>query len=168
MKSFIFGLLFLSLTTLSWAQEKKSSVEERVDHLPEEVIESAGDYFSLYLPNKNQVITVRKVEDTFIQYRLGIDFEGYKNYMVFFKTKDDWLRANFNETGKLIITMERYGRTMMRREVIKTLNKKYPGWRVVNNHYLYLQEEGEVIKKEYIIILKKGNGIHKINGYILW
>ena len=88
--------------------------------------------------------------------------------MVFFKTKDDWLRANFNETGKLIITMERYGRTMMPREVIKTLNKKYPGWRVVNNHYLYLQEEGEVIKKEYIIILKKGNGIHKINGYILW
>ena len=87
MKSFIVGLLFLSLTSLSLAQEKKSLSGERVDQLPEVVIESAGDEFSVYLPDNNRDRTVRKVEDTFISYRLGKDFEGYENYMVFFKLK---------------------------------------------------------------------------------
>ena len=38
MKSFIVGLLFLSLTSLSLAQEKKSLSGERVDQLPEVVL----------------------------------------------------------------------------------------------------------------------------------
>ena len=162
MKSFIVGLLFLSLTSLSLAQEKKSLSGERVDQLPEVVIESAGDEFSVYLPDNNRDRTVRKVEDTFISYRLGKDFEGYENYMVFFKIKDGRLTAYYNENGKLIKTIERYGRTIMPREVHKTLNKKFPGWMITNDNYLYSQEEGEILKKEYSIRLKKDKDIHKI------
>jgi len=171
MKSFIVGLIFLSLTSLSWAQEKKSSVKERGDKLPEVVIETAGEEFSVYLPDNNQDKTVRKVEDTFIAYRLGKDFEGYENYMVFFKIKDGNLNAYYNENGKLVKTVERYGRTVMPKEVHKTLSKKFPGWMIANDNYLYSQEDGEILKKEYHIILKKDKDIHKLtvtsNGEIV-
>ena len=50
----------------------------------------------------------------------------------------------------------------MPREVHKTLNKKFPGWMITNDNYLYSQEEGEILKKEYSIRLKKDKDIHKI------
>lgn len=162
MKSFMFGLLFLSLTSLSWAQEKKSSVKERVDHLPEVVIEAAGEEFSVYLPDNNQDKTVRKVEDTFISYRLGKDFEGYENYMVFFKIKEGKLTATYNKNGKLLKTVEVYGRTVIPREVIKTITEEFPGWMIAKDSYLYSQKEGEILKKQYKFILKKDKDTHKL------
>jgi hypothetical protein len=54
MKTFIITLLFLSLTISSYSQEKTVTKEgvigRRFTHV---VIKSAGDDFSIYLPDRN-------------------------------------------------------------------------------------------------------------------
>lgn len=54
MKTFIIALLFLGMTVSSYSQEKvmKEGIM-KVEDLPAVVIKSAGDDFSVYLPDMN-------------------------------------------------------------------------------------------------------------------
>lgn len=76
MKSFLIVLIFFSLTTVSFAQDKESSSEEgiiKMEELPGVVIKSVGKDFSVYLPDKNPDQDVRALQDKFISYDLGKD-----------------------------------------------------------------------------------------------
>lgn len=175
MKAFIIILLSLGLTTSSYAQDiidkgTKNGVI-KVEELPAVVIKSAGADFSVYLPDRNADPTVRALEDSFIAYDLGKNYEGFETYLVYMEIKGGSLSARYDENGKLLRVVENYKNVKLPSPVIFSVYKAYPGWEIVNDKYLYTQEDGDILKKQYNLKIKKGNDSRKLtvhaNGEIL-
>jgi hypothetical protein len=166
MKSFVIGLLVFGLTTLSYSQVKTDEATKNglmnVENLPGVVIKSAGKDFSVYIPDRNPDQNVRKLEDSFIAYDLGKDYEGYETYLVIMEIEKGSLAATYNENGKLIRVVENYKNVKLPNQVIYSVYKKYPGWEIVNDKYLYSQEDGDVIKKQYNLKIKNGKETRKL------
>jgi hypothetical protein len=163
MKAFkyvLLGLLVGSIN-LSYSQEKKLGRVDMVN-LPAVVIKSAGDDFSVYLPDRNPDPKVRTLEDSFIAYDLGKNFEGYETYLVYMEVKGGTLSASYNEKGQLIRVVENYKDVVLPSKLIYEIYKKYPGWEIVNDKYLYSQEKGDIVKKQYNIKIKKGKESQKL------
>ena len=175
MKSFIIALLLLGLTTSSYSQDKtKKNVEEgiiKMEELPAVVIKRVGTDFSVYLPDNNPDQDVRRMEEKFIAYDIGKDYEGYENYLLLMETKNGSLSATYNENGKLIRVVENYKNVRLPNEVIYSIYRTYPDWTIVNDKYLYTQEEGDILKKQYNLKIKKGKQTLRLtvrpNGDIL-
>lgn len=166
MKCFIIFLLFLSITTASYSQDKKESDSEdrniRMEELPGVVIKSAGKDFSVYLPDRNPDKDVRALQEEFIAYDLGKDYEGYETYLLVMETEKGSLSATYNENGKLTSVVENYKNVRLPSSVIYSVYKAFPGWKIVNDKFLYSQKEGDVIKKEYNLRIKKDKETRKL------
>jgi hypothetical protein len=160
MKSFIIVVLFLSMTITSYSQDMDGNI--KMEELPGVVIKSAGKDFSIYLPDKNPDKDVRALEEKFIAYDLGKDYEGYENYLVIMETKNGSLNATYNENGKLTRVVENYKNVRLPSSVIYSVYKSFPGWQIVNDKYLYTQKEGDIVKKEYNLRIKKDNDVRKL------
>ncbi|MFV5688423.1 hypothetical protein ACM55M_07330 [Flavobacterium sp. ZT3R25] len=165
MKSLLIILLFLGLCVPSYSQDqKKDSVQGKmkITELPPVVIKKAGKDFSVYLPDNNPDQSVQAVEEKFIAYDLGKDFEGFEEYLLVMSTKKGTLSATYDENGKLIRVVEEYKNVKLPSEVIYSIYRAYPGWAIVNDQFLYTQKEGDVIKKQYNVKIKKDNEIVKL------
>jgi hypothetical protein len=169
MKSLIIIILFsFSITAFSQETEKgKIKIEE----LPGVVIKRVGTDFSVYIPDNNADQRVQVVEEKFIAYDLGKDAEGYEEYLVVMEVKNGSLTATYNENGKLVRVVENFKNVRLPSEVIYSIYRTYPGWSIVNDSFLYTQEDGDVIKKQYNIKIKKDKEVVKLlvrpNGEIL-
>lgn len=159
MKAFIIIVAFLGMSITSFSQDKKVKNNEegtmKAVELPEIVIKTAGKDFSFYLPDKHPDPNVKKLEDEFIAYNIGTDYEGYDSYLVVFEGKKGTLSATYNANGKLTGVVENYKNIQLPAPVIYSIYKSYPGWKIVNDKYLYSQEDGDIIKKEYNLKIKK-------------
>lgn len=167
-------VLFLSVATSFYAQVKKGEVDDqsmKPEELPEIVIKAAGKDFSIYIPDKNPDQDVRYLQDKFIAYDLGKDYEGYESYLVTMETEKGSLAATYNENGKLTSVVENYENVKLPSAVIFSIYKKYPGWRIVNDEFLYTQEDGDIIKKQYNLKVKKNKKTRRLivhpNGEII-
>ena len=175
MKSFILALFFFGYLTTSYSQDTKNSdVEEgnlKAEQLPEVVIRSAGKDFSVYLTDKNPDASVRNLQQKFISYNLGKDYEGFDSYLVVMETKNGALAATYNENGKLTRVVENYKNVRLPSKVIYSIYKEYPDWVIINDKFLYTQENGDIIKKQYHLKIKKNNEVRNLvvhaNGEIL-
>lgn len=166
MKTFIIILLFLGLVTPSYSQiQKKTDKQEgKMDiiNLPEIVFKKAGEDFSVYITDRNPDPNVRRLEEKFIAYDLGEDLEGNEEYLLTMEFNKGTLAATYNETGKLIRVVENYKNIILPHEVVYSIYKTFPDWRIINDKYLYTQEEGDIIKKQYNVRLKKNKDILKL------
>lgn len=164
MKTFIVVLLFLGFALSSYSQKKTDKQEGRMDviNLPEIVIKKAGADFSVYIPDKNPDPNVRRLEERFVAYDLGKDYEGNEEYLLTMEINKGTLSATYNENGKLIRVVENYKNIVLPHEVIYSVYKKYPEWTIVNDKFLYTQEEGDIIKKQYNLRIKKNKDILKL------
>lgn len=165
MKAISIILLFLSSISVSFSQDKANTAGKgniKMEELPAVVIKSAGKDFSVYLPDRNSDPTVREIEDQFIAYDLGRDFEGFDSYLVIMQTAKGSLTATYNQNGKLNSVVENYKNIKLPTAVIYSIYKAFPGWQIVNDKYLYSQKEGGIIKKEYNIQIKKDEKIRKL------
>jgi hypothetical protein len=160
MKSFVIVLFCLSMTIASYSQDMDGNI--KAEELPGVVIKSAGKDFSIYLPDQNSDKKIRALEEKFIAYDLGKDYEGYENYLVIMETKNGSLNATYNENGKLTRVVENYKDIRLPSSVIYSVYKAFPGWKIVNDKYLYSQEEGDIVKKEYNLRIKKDNDVRKL------
>lgn len=154
-------LLFFGLTTLSYSQAKDGG-SMSMENLPAVVIKSAGDDFSVYLPDRNADPKVRALEDSFIAYDLGKNYEGYETYLVYMEIEGGSLSATYDENGKLITVVEIYKNVVLPSKLIYEIYKKFPGWEIVNDKYLYSQKEGDILKKQYNLKIKKGKESRKL------
>jgi hypothetical protein len=166
MKSLIIIALLLGANSTSFSQNKTNGdtnggTMKSVD-LPEIVIKNAGKDFSYYLPDKNPDPSVTKLQSEFIAYNLGKDYEGFDNYLVILEGEKGVLSATYDANGKLTSVVEKYGNVQLPPPVIYSIYKAYPGWQIVNDKFLYTQEDGDVIKKEYNLKLKKDKEIIKL------
>ncbi|UFH35467.1 hypothetical protein [Flavobacterium acetivorans] len=175
MKAYIIVFLFLGLTNLSYSQNKTdlepSDGNISIENLPAVVIKSVGDDFSVYITDRNSDPKVRKLQDRFIAYDLGKNLEGYETYLVYMEIKGGTLTATYDEKGKLIRVVENYVNVKLPAKVIYSVYKNFPGWEIINDKYLYSQEKGDILKKQYNLKIKKGNDTKKLivrpNGEII-
>lgn len=161
MKSFVIVLMFLGITSFSYGQDDKTGVM-KPEELPEVVIKSAGKDFSIYLPDKNPDAKVRRLQEEFISYELGSDYEGFDTYLVTLQIKNGLLAATYNENGKLISVVENYKNVKLPSAVIYSIYRAFPGWTIVKDKFLYTQEDGDIIKKQYNLKIKKNNEVKKL------
>ena len=163
-------LLMAGVSFVVNAQIEKEQQEMRPEELPAVVIKKAGEDFSVYLPDKNPDERVREMQEKFIAYDLG-HVDGEQEYLVMFEADDARLVATYNEKGKLLKVVEKYKNVKLPRSVIFSVYKSYPEWTIVQDKFLYAQSEGNVIKKQYDIKIKKGNQTKNIaikpNGEVL-
>lgn len=157
----VWSILLLVFPLLVFGQEKQD-VELSSDELPTVVIKNAGDDFSVYLPDRNPDQKVRQLQDKFIGYNLGKNEEGFDEFLVLFEGEDASLAATYNEKGKLIRVVEKYQNVKLPRKVIFSVYKEYPDWTIVQDKFLYSQKDGDVLKKQYNLKIKKGNQTKKI------
>lgn len=166
MKSIIITLLLISTINTAYSQEYKSTevaiAALKMEELPSVVIKSAGKDFSVYLPDNNPDLTVRALENKFIGYSLGKDYDGYNTFLVIMECEKGTLAANYNENGKLIRVVENYKDLKLPKAVIYSVFKEYPGWEITNDKYIFAQEDGDITKKEYTLKLKKDNKTQKV------
>jgi hypothetical protein len=176
MKSFIITLLFLGLATSSYSQDKQTKQDReeglmKVEELPAVVIKRIGADFSVYVPDNNPDKDVRRLEEKFIAYDIGTDYEGAESYLLIMQTKNGSLSATYNGKGKLIRVVENYKDVRLPNEVIFSIYRTYPDYTIVNDKYLYTQEDGDVLKKQYNLTIKKGKETLRLtvrpNGDIL-
>lgn len=170
MKTITIILLFLGLTLPSFSQVKNEG-EIDVKELPSVVIKRIGADFSIYIPDKNPDPNVRRLQEEFIAYDIGKNFQGEEIYLVVFSTEKNSLAASYNEKGKLIRVVENYKNVRLPKEVIYSIYKTYPEWTLVNDKFLYSQKEGDIIKNEYNVKIQKGKQIMRLkvhpNGEII-
>jgi hypothetical protein len=170
MKSFIIMLLVVGLSFSVYSQDTEKG-KVSVEELPAVVIKRIGSDFSVYIPDNHPDQDVRNMEQKFIAYDIGKDYEGYENYLVLMETKNGSLSATYDEKGKLVRVVENYQNVRLPNEVIYSVYKTYPGWNIVNDKYLYSQEEGDIVKKQYNLKIEKGKQKMKLlvrsNGEIL-
>ncbi|MES2240534.1 MAG: hypothetical protein V4497_09795 [Bacteroidota bacterium] len=170
MRKFIITLLFLGLTLPSFSQEKKEGTMD-IKELPSVVIKRIGTDFSIYIPDKNPDINVRKLQEEFVAYDIGKNYEGEETYLVILNHDKNSLAATYNDKGKLIRVVENYENVKLPNEVIYSIYKSYPEWNIVNDKFLYTQVEGDVIKKQYDLKIQKGKEIMRLkvhpNGEII-
>ncbi|WP_316635663.1 hypothetical protein [uncultured Flavobacterium sp.] len=174
MKTFLIFLSFFSLTANSFSQGENSSIKEgeiKMEDLPAVVIKSAGKDFSVYLPDRNADANVIALQQKFISYDLGKDYEGYAEYLVVLESNKGSLSATYNQNGKLTSVVENYENVQLPAKVIYSIYKEYPGWTIVKDKFFYTQKEGDITKKEYNLKITKENAVQKIvvkpNGEIL-
>lgn len=161
MKTFIITLLFLGLTLPSYSQVdmvKKETQEGpiAVEELPAVVIKRAGKDFSIYIPDKNPDKDVQQLEQKFVAYDVGKDYEGYENYLLIMETDKGSLSATYNQNGKLVRVIEKYENVRLPNEVIFSIYRMYPEWTIVNDKFLYSQSDGDIIHKVYNLKIEKG------------
>jgi hypothetical protein len=177
MKKIILTLLFSSFVTSFYSQhqEKKGSGPNagsfETEELPEVVTKKTGKDFSVYIPDENPDNKVKGLQQKFFDYDLGKDYEGAKSSLVTMKMKNGSLAATYNGDGKLTSIIENYKNVKLPDVVVHTILKKFPKWEIVNDTFLYVQEDGNVIKKQYHIKIKRENEVRKLtvhaNGELL-
>ncbi len=170
MKLVLCIIALVGFTFMSNAQTIQDD-EFRPDELPAVVIKNAGKDFSVYLPDRNPDTKVRQMQDKFVGYNIGKDYEGHDEYLVFFDADEASLVATYNDTGKLVRVVEKYDNVKLPRSVIFSVYKSFPGWVIVKDKFLYTQADGDVLKKQYNLKIKKDNDVKRLvvnpNGEIV-
>lgn len=145
--------------------------ELKEEELPAVVIKSAGKDFSIYLPDKGSDSKVKEMETKFIGYSIGKDYEGHVEYLVIMEGNEASLVATYNDQGKLTRVVEEYKNVRLPKKVIYSVYKSFPGWTILNDKFLYTQSDGDVLKKQYNIKIKKDKNVKRIvvepNGNII-
>jgi hypothetical protein len=101
----------LAISSYSQDKQTKQDREEglmKVEDLPAVVIKRIGADFSVYIPDNHPDKDVRRLEEKFIAYDIGTDYEGAESYLLIMQTKNSSLSATYNGKGKLIRVVEKY------------------------------------------------------------
>lgn len=169
MKSLI--IIFILTITFAANGQVTEKGKIKIEELPGVVIKRVGTDFSVYIPDNNPDQRVKMVEDQFIAFDLGKGAEGFEEYLVVMEAKNGSLTATYNENGKLVRVVENFKNVRLPSEVIYSIYRTYPGWSIVNDSFLYTQEDGDIINKQYNIKIKKDKEVVKLvvrpNGEIL-
>jgi hypothetical protein len=81
---------------------------------------------------------------------IWVKLRRLRNILSIYGNKGGSLSATYDENGKLIRVVEEYKDIKLPSPVIYSVYKAYPGWQIVNDKYLYSQEDGDVLKNSII------------------
>jgi hypothetical protein len=166
MKTIITIVLCLSLFSVSYSQDKKPVNKKteavKIEELPEVSISQAKKDFSKYIPDNNPDAVVRHIQNEFLSYKVDDECKNFGEYLVTLENEKGTLVATYNEKGLLMYISEKYVNVELPREVINSVYLSYPEWIITKSKFEYSQQKGEILKKTYLLKLKKDNKTQNI------
>ena len=157
MKKILLGFLVLGLTTQFYAQVVEGGL------LPEVEVRAMNYKYLNSIDNKSATVDIRKLEQKVANYDLqSADFyiEDYDLYKVTFYIPDGIIVAAYDNEGVILYTIERFEDTKLPKPVMKSVNKKFPGWTITKDVYKLSYTKDYGAKKTYKITLD--NGVKKL------
>ncbi|PJJ11039.1 hypothetical protein CLU83_4532 [Flavobacterium sp. 1] len=161
MRTIITFALCLSLFSASYSQDKKTEAV-KIEELPEVVVSQIKKDFAKYIPDNNADAVVRITQNEFLLYKVDDECGNFDKYLVTLESRKGSLVATYNEKGVLIGVSEKYENVELPREVINSVYLSYPEWIITKSKFEYSQEKGQVLKKAYLLKLKKDNKTQKL------
>ncbi|MGM5471131.1 hypothetical protein ACS386_12705 [Flavobacteriaceae bacterium LMO-SS05] len=152
MKTQLFGLLFLGLTTLVYSQSESENVG-----LKNIVISSNSKYLSEAY-DKNTPETVKDVEYTVATYDItNSDVYNHEHYgyQVDFKGSKFNIKTIYNSEGVILSSKEKFVDILLPHNIRQSLYKEYPGWSPHSNTYKVVYSFRNGAQKAYKVQLRK-------------
>jgi hypothetical protein len=166
MKTIITIVLCLSLFSVSYSQDKKPVNKKtealKIEELTEVLISPVKKDLSKYIPDNNPDVVVKKIQNEFISYKVDDECKNFDEYLVTLENKKGSLVATYNKKGLLMSVSEKYVNVELPREIINSVYLSYPEWIIAKSKFEYSQQKGEILKKTYLLKLKKDNKTQNI------
>lgn len=158
MKTQLFGLLFLGLTTLAYSQSESETDPEAENVGLKNVVISAN---SKYLSEAFDDSTPNSVKD--IEYKVAtydvsqseIFDSEYEAYLVDFVGDTFNVKASYDSEGFIISSKERFEDVLLPHYLRQSVYKEYPGWTAHSNSYSVTYNHKTGAKKRYKVQLRK-------------
>lgn len=164
MKTLIFSLLLIVVTSFGHAQEITQLEEAKVGFAPLDAkITRSGDTFSYKV---EEAYTGEFSKDAIAFMHANFDIqafiaetedEDYSSYEVTFKSGNGFLSANFDNEGNLKNTYQKFEDIVLPLDVRREVYTANKGWTMTSNKYI-ASGRGDLLDKEvYKIKLENGN-----------
>jgi hypothetical protein len=127
----------------------------KIEELPEVLISPVKKDLSKYTPDNNPDASVRNIQNEFLSYKVDNECKKFDEYLVTLENKKGSLVATYNEKGVLMSITEKYVNVELPREVINSVYLSYPEWIIAKSKFEYSQQKGQILKKTYLLQLKK-------------
>lgn len=155
MKKFVLSLLVICLTSQLFSQ---------VVSLPEIEIAAVNYKYLSAVDSEDIDIDVKMLQEKVAQFDLkNSDYyvDEYHTYQVTFFIPDGNILVAYDNDGNIIRTVERFKNVKLPIVVKKSIAERYPSWIFKKDIYrVTYNQEGS--KKEYKVILEKGNEIVRV------
>lgn len=143
MKKLIFGLLVFGLTTQLYSQTIELSevkISENYKYIDAVEVDQSAK-------------AVKLLEDNVVSYdtKKNLPNEDCSTQEVTFEIPDGKVLAVYDDSGKILRTVEKYKNVRLPQEVLQAIAKNYPNWVIVEDVFLVNYHCNKGIKKEYKI-----------------
>ncbi|QYA27059.1 hypothetical protein G3I01_16675 [Gramella sp. MT6] len=164
MKTLIFSLLLIAVTTFSQAQEITQLEEAKVGFAPLDTkISRDGDRFTYKVGEayagefSKDAIAFMKANFDIQNFIAEFNGQDYDSYVVTFTSPKGFLTADYDEVGNLVKTYQKFNDIALPLDVRREVYMANKGWTMTKNKYV-ASGRGDLIEKEmYKIKLENGN-----------
>jgi hypothetical protein len=158
MKKLLIGLVFMGLTSLSYAQATAEDVAELelegITLLPANL-----SYLSMVSAGTKalKVIKLQKAAASFDITTADSYDKNAKYHEFSFDMEDGHIYATYDRDGRIVRSDESFKDVVLLPPTRNSIYNTFPDWEVVGNKYEVLYRLGKKTEKVYKIILKNGN-----------
>ena len=159
MRKAVFGLLFLGLASLAYAQD--SPQEDVREVVLEGVTLTSPNYdYLAEVQDPEASQTVKKLERKAANFDIKespVYNKIDKAYEVFFSNSKGKIVATYDEDGKILSAFEKFGDIIVPESIRNTVVQAYPDWKMNSNKYLVTYYHDKGAKKVYHFQIEKDN-----------
>ena len=159
MKKLLIGLFAIGLITQTYAQVTE------VEKLSEIVIVATNYKYLNQVDYKKAAVPVELLQRKVATFDLkNADFyqDDYDSYLVSFYIPEGKILAAYDNDGKIIRTIERYKNVTLPMPILKSVTKRFPGWKISKDVYLINYHYKKGVKKKYKLKLENGDKILRV------
>ena len=152
MKKILLGLFVFGLTAPIFSQ----TVE-----LPETLISVNYNYLDA-TDLENVPNNVKKLEESVLNYKnteiADLYNDEYETYKVSFYIPEGKIVAAYDNTGKIIRTIEKYNNVRLPLEVMQAIAKRFPNWAIIEDvYFIKYQHDQDSVTKEYKVKIQNND-----------
>ncbi|MFC4722038.1 hypothetical protein ACFO5O_06880 [Geojedonia litorea] len=158
MKTQLFGLLFLGLTTLAYSQSESETDPEAENVGLKNVVISANSKYLSEAFDDNTPNSVKDIEYKVATYDLSkseVFDKEYEGYLVDFAGDSFNVKTSYDSEGFIISSNERFEDVLLPHYLRQSVYKEYPGWIAHSNSYSVQYNHKTGAKKRYKVQLRK-------------
>ena len=167
MKKLVIGLFVLGFTSLGFAQNTKSEVQEV--QLKDVVVSNANLNYLEKVQDKSVSDHVKVLENQASTFNVSAlpEFDGHKeSFKTIFRGDKGYIIATYDNKGTILKTTERYRDIKLPKNVIRSVLSQYPNSDFLKVVYTVNYKYQKDVEKTYKIQIMKDNSIKnlKINS----
>jgi hypothetical protein len=154
MKRLLIGLLVFGFTTQFYAQVINDGM------LPEVIVRATNYKYLNSVDRTEASVPVKFLHDAVAKYDIrSSEFyeDGDDFYRVYFYIPDGRIVAAYDRNGKILYTIEKFKDVALPKDVVASVNKRFPGWTIAKDVYKVNYDVENGSEKQYKLVLENGN-----------